>query len=604
MILRDCHSERLKNLFKAIRFIIKVGFDRHDTKVCFLICYLFFISISFSLFSQVQYPQNYFRSPIDTVIKLNGNFGELRSNHFHTGLDIATGNHEGMKVYAVADGYVSRIKVSPYVYGKSLQIRHSNGYISVYGHLRGFNDTIAKYVKAAQYANKSFEVELNPRAGEFPVKKGDLIAFSGNTGSSQGPHLHFEIRDTTTEIANNPLLFDFDVKDNERPVIYGLTIYPVDETGMVDGLTSSKKIKIIRAKGNYKIAETPIVNGNIGFGIEAYDSENNSNHHNGVYSIELLLDSNRHYFLKMDKIPFTESRYINSHIDYPEKLKSGKDIHRLFVEPNNRLGIYKDVVSRGIINFSDNKEHEIIIRAKDYFGNTSVLKFKVKGRVGDSKKGSLKKEFDGKGNAFFDCRKENKYQSQDFLIDLPANVLYGDLNFQYSVSDSLNNTFSGVHHVLKKNIPVHDYYDMSIKVKKDSKPIQDKLLIVNTSDGIRNVKDCIYDNNCVRCKVRVFGDFKIAVDTVPPVIKPFNIQNNKNLSLQKSIKILIDDNLSGIKTYSSTIDGNWILMEYEPKKKMLFYDFDGSVAPGKHIFSLEVTDERGNTTKYQAIFFR
>ena len=156
-----------------------------------IIPFLFFISVSMA---QNSYPQDYFQSPLEIPLILSGTFAELRSNHFHSGLDIKTQQQSGLKVMAAASGFVSRIKVSHFGYGKALYITHPNGYTTVYAHLQNFNPEIDAYIKHRQYKNESYEIELFPKAGELLVNNGDIVAYSGNTGGSGGPHLHFEIR--------------------------------------------------------------------------------------------------------------------------------------------------------------------------------------------------------------------------------------------------------------------------------------------------------------------------------------------------------------------------------------------------------------------------
>jgi len=570
---------------------------------------LFFLFIyPFScLLAQENYPRNYFRSPIDTVLKLAGNFGEIRPNHFHAGMDIRTGNHEGMKVYAVADGYVSRIKISGIGYGKVLYITHPNGFVSVYAHLSKFNDTIGKYIRKAQYSKESFEVELFPKPNELPVKKSDLIALSGNTGNTAGPHLHFEIRDEKTEFIINPLFFGFDIKDDVKPKITAAYIYPVDEKSRVNNQNSFKQLPFSGKSGEYKTLPTDIVtvSGNIGCGIEVWDTESNSSNHNAVFSIELLMDGKRIYYSEMDKFSFDQSRGVNSHIDYVEKKIHGRSIQKSFVAKNNKLNIYKELKNRGIMSFMNDSIHNMTYVIKDYFGNTSTLKFKLKGSSTSYDKNTPAAS---KYTAIFHCEEPNQFKTQNCSMSLPANILYEDLRFQYSVSnDSVKKgSIAPIFHIHNDLVPVHSYYTLALKPNNPlPERLQKKALIVSVSPGGgKHSEGGEWKDGFITTQTRIFGNFTIALDTVPPYIKPKNISKGKDLSKQRTIEIIAGDNLSGLKSYPAYIDDKWVLMEYEPKKNLLYYTFDSSIKKGKHTFLIEVKDERGNASTFKANFTR
>ena len=302
-----------------------------------------------SFYSTAQHPKDYFCSPLDIPLFLSGNFGEIRTNHFHSGIDIKTQGVEGKPVYAPADGCVSRIKIAAGGYGNALYLTHANGYTTVYGHLSAYSDTLKKYITAEQYKKESFEIELIPDSNLFRFKKGDVIAFTGNTGSSGGPHLHFELRDTKTESTYNPLLFGFEVKDKIPPAITSLAVYDFDENPR-HGWRNRKIYSVTKADGKYIVngGKPFVVSGITGFGLEVYDQLDGADNHNGAYSIELLKDSARIYFHKIDEMPFYLSRFVNSHIDYEEKKLRGNIFQKSFVEPGNQLKIYETKISAGI----------------------------------------------------------------------------------------------------------------------------------------------------------------------------------------------------------------------------------------------------------------
>lgn len=570
--------------------------------------------ICLKAFSQSKdHPKDYFRSPLDIPLALSGNFGELRSNHFHSGFDIKTEGVEGKKVYAVADGYISRIKVSPWGYGNALYITHPNGYVSMYAHLRNYNDSIQKYVKIAQYLEETFEIELFPAKGELPVKKGDIIAFSGNTGGSGAPHLHFEIRDEKTEKPINPLLFGYKIADNIKPILKELIIYPIDSSSFVNSSRLPKKVLLAGTLGNYKIGgegTTVVAQGNIGFGIEAYDLNSSVSNKVGVYSIELKVDNERIYYYEMEQFGFDENRYINCHLDYYECRKNKSFYQKSFLAPNNKLNIYKNIKNNGIWNFSDDSIHTVQYIVRDYTGNASTATFKIQSKP----KGIIKESANimvGKPKIspwfkeVFKYDRENVFQNDYITVDFPANIFYEDLYFEYHASDTIKGAVTATHHIHNEYVPVHFPYLLSIKTGNLSPAQRKKALIVSIDErGNKTPMESTFQEDRITCTPKILGAFTVMIDSVKPIIKPVNIPANKNLAGVREIKIRIGDNLSGIKTYRATIDGKWVGMEYEPKLALLTYIFEKDLKPGKHTFNLEVKDGSGNTTVYNTEFTR
>ena len=548
------------------------------------------------VYAQNNYPQNYFQSPIDTTFSLAGNFGEIRPNHFHAGFDIRTNNHEGMPVYTAADGYISRIKISPYGYGNALYITHPNGYTSVYGHLKSFNTAIQTFERAVQYNKESFEIDTLLSADKLPVKKGDLIGLSGNTGGSQGPHLHFEIRDSKTESPINPYLFGYTVADTVKPRITQLAIYPLDEYSSVNGKNESKKIAPVYKKGNYSFLKTDTltVSGAIGFGIECYDTETKSNNRNAVYSIELQSGGKRIFYYEMEKFSFENARYVNAHIDYQSKQRHDTKIQKCFLSKNNQLGIYKGVINNGVINFTDDSVHWIRYIVKDYNNNTTELMLKVKSK-------HLVQDKTRKLNPVpFDCSKENQFNNEEIQITIPPFALYDDVVFNYSKPASVKGTYSPLHQIMNDEVALQKSYSLSIKPAKLPDSLQNKACIISVSDkGKRSYEGGSYKDGWVTTQTKDFGNFAIAVDSTPPKIRTaFPSAKNPmiNLTKAKTIGIIATDNLSGIRKYRATIDGNWVLMEYEMKQNLLYYIFNGTLKPGIHRFEIKVSDDKNNTS--------
>ncbi len=346
-------------------------------------CFILLIPIQLAL-SQSPYPQDYFMNPLDITTVLSGTFGELRNNHFHSGLDIKTQQVEGMKVYAVADGYVSRIKIAHYGYGKALYVTHPNGYVSVYAHLQKLAPKLETYLKTIQYERGTYEIELFPQADELLVNQGDIIAFSGNTGSSGGPHLHFEIRDNL-ERPINPLLFGIDVKDTKPPTIQKLYAYPKDVNSFINGKNERTELRLI-PRGNASFEVEPLTAyGAIGFGISTYDQQDLAANKNGVSNITTTVNGIKNFEIDFKRFSFDETSHLNRLVDYEFYKTKRSFIKKLFVEPNNPLTMFKDVIDDGYIKVEDSINSIYKIDVSDFQGNTSTVTVSVTGAKPEEK---------------------------------------------------------------------------------------------------------------------------------------------------------------------------------------------------------------------------
>jgi len=548
--------------------------------------------------ASITYPDD-FRQPLDLKPVLAGSFGEIRPNHFHSGLDYRTNQREGYPVYAVADGYISRLRVQIGGFGNAIYINHPNGYTSVYGHLQKFNERIGLIVKDFQYRKQSFDVDFPLMPIEIPVKKGDIIAWSGNTGSSGGPHLHFELRDTQTEETINAQLFGMEVPDNTKPEIKALYVYRLNGQPFSAG-TAKQQFQLSGNNGEYRVNQSPVitVNGETGFGIVTYDQQTPGGNKNGVYSTEVFLDNSLIFTSVMERFAFSNSRAVNSHIDYPAHLSSGITIQKSFVEPGNPLGIYKNVVNNGIINLKDNEVHEVRYVVKDVKGNTSTLEFRIKNNPDFI---IASKPLTGVKN--FSYNTQNEYSTSDFKITIPKGILYGDINFNYSKVKRANG-WSDAHIVHSRTTPLHENFTIAIKpVKEVSDYIQSKLLIVNANGGYAGGS---YDekDGFVKGYPRTFGTYYVSIDTIPPSIRPVNITDGKDMGTSDRIVLKMSDNLSGINSFSGYIDGKWVLMEYDLKTSTVWHTFDSLTTPGKHLFEFRVADMKQNIKIYSATFYR
>jgi hypothetical protein len=563
------------------------------------IVYLFML-LTLPLFGQHNHPQDYFRSPLDIPLILSGTFGELRSNHFHAGIDIKTQGASGHNIYAVADGYVSRIKVSPWGYGKALYITHPNGYTSVYAHLMDYQGAIEDYVQAAQHEKESYNIELFPGKDELVVQKGQVVARSGNTGGSAAPHLHFELRTSKNEYPQNGLHFGFKIKDDIPPIIREIKVYPKSRSAQVNKQHTPKMYKVEGGEGKYRISQPIPVHGKVGVGIYTHDLLNGANNKNGVYSIELKVDSQRVYFHEMDEFGFHETRYINCHMDYAEKHYSKKKLHQCFIAANNQLNIYEDLINKGVISTQVGCTHQLQFIVKDVYGNSSTLDFTL---LGADYIPPTNEQIKPAIAAIFPYQDAHVFKHEGFEMHLPKNALYDTLFFEYNVSaDTVENCFAPVHHVHHESTPVHKSYALSIPNNVvDS--LKEKAFIAQINKSGQLVyRGGQWVNNKLTTKTKSFGDFSVSIDTIPPSIKGLNIYPGKHCT-SSTLKVKIRDNMSGIKSYRGEIDGKWILMEYEPKQARLTHRFDKSLK-GAHVFTLEVIDERGNRNFYKASFTR
>lgn len=569
-------------------------------RITFLFCFSLTVLMGVS---QDTIPQNYFRSPLGIPLYLAGNFGELRSNHFHSGLDMKTQGKEGFRVYAAADGYVSRVKVSPWGYGKTIYIDHPNGYTTVYAHLKGFSGNIGKEVKKYQYEKESWEIDWYPGDTLMHVKKGDVIAISGNTGGSGGPHLHFEIRETETEFPVNPLLFGFDIKDNIKPIIRSITLTPLNDTSYVNNTNRMQRFLVTGSNGTYQLKYSTPINayGAIGIGIETIDKLNGYGNRNGIYSIELQQEKETIYKSEMKKFSFDESRALNSLIDYEYYLKEKVRFQRSFIEPNNPLSIYSEHKNYGIVQFNKGDQVNFQYIVKDTYKNSSSISFTVTGNI-DKK--NLPQLIRQKYDTLFSYKDSNYFEKPNIVISIPQDALYDDLPFNFFVADTMQGAITPTYFVHNDYTPLHKPISVSIKVGRLSEYLRSKATVVHFDSKKRYYsRGGTWRNNFLTAQSKAFGGFAVMIDTVPPLITPINISENKNMATQSEIAVKIGDNLSGIKSYRGTIDGKWVLMEYEAKKAKLFHNFD-NLAAGKHTFELELIDGVGNSSKIKIPFSR
>jgi len=558
--------------------------------------YLFFILFCGSLFGQDNYPKDYFRSPLDIPMQLSGNFGELRPNHFHAGFDLKTMQKEGLPVYAVADGYVSRIKISTFGNGKTIYVTHSNGYTSVYGHLLRATDAIEDFIKKTHYAEQSFEIEVYLKPGELIVKKGQLIALSGNTGASEGPHLHFEFRDNITENIINPMLFGFDkfLKDTKKPIIFNVYVYPLNDISTVNESKRPLLLNLLLQKDGTYLADKVVANGKIGFGINAYDYDDVSFNKNGIYKVKTYLNGTSHFGYQFDTYSFDEMRYVNALIDYPRYKKTQQRVQKLFMKNPFNLSIIKTDKTNGVIELEPNLNTQYRIEVSDFYGNLTTVSIPINYGVSSTiiAKEPVLSKYLVKANSDANFTKEN------MSVFFPAGTFYDDFYINFDVK--MDTLF-----LHDDSVPAHSNFTIEIEDNKFAANQRDKLFIASINGKKISYNYTSRKENVFTIKVKTLGKYALVLDDIPPKISIAKSIEGKWLSDKKSIQFAISDALSGIKSYNGYLNGKWILFEYDNKTKKITHNFsDGIVAEGANELKINVMDNMGNSTIFETHFFR
>lgn len=544
-------------------------------------------------------PKDYFINPVDVPMSIVGNFGEPRKSHFHMGLDFRTNAEENHKIFAAADGYISRINVSGAGYGKALYITHPNGFVTVYAHLNEFAPAIQAALRKEQYTRESFKVDFSPTAGSLPVKQGEQIALSGNTGGSGGPHLHFEIRDTLERVYN-PMLFDYKLKDDKRPIVNFIRFYPMEKLKL-----KANGFQIAPKGQNGIYQHTPIIllnDSKVGFSVNTFDQINLSDASIGIYSMSVYDGDRLMYSYKANRMSFSENRYVQSHVDYPIFLYEGRrSYHKCFVEPGNHCPVYDNLINSGTIDLSDTLAHPILIEISDFAGNVSTVKFTLK----QDNSASVFNPLATPHTKVFDPLSTNNFMTPEVILDIPKGCLYDMVYFNHSAATSPDpSVFSRVHQLGSYNTFAQDYMNIAIKTERLPAAFQSKALIVyKEKSGNLAARGGTFENGMVKSKTREFGAYFVKIDTAAPSIKAVNLHSGKSMRTTQKLVFSIKDDLSGIADFDTYLDGSWVVADYDAKSNSVIFKPEASLASGEHTFKLVVVDERKNSSQQEFKFF-
>lgn len=554
--------------------------------------------ILFCAIGTLGYAQNTntFDSPLNISIHASGNFGELRGTHFHTGLDIKTQQRIGLPVYAPADGYVSRIKVSTWGYGKVLYIDHPNGQTTVYGHLDSYAGDIAKTVFDRHYTENNFEIEIYPRKNELQVKKGQIIAYTGNTGGSGGPHLHYEFRDTKTQNIINPLREGMDKRltDTQAPTINGIYVYPISEGAVANESETPTQLSYVTQKDGSLLAETVKGRGDLSFGIDIHDTSNYNTNKNGVYKLETFLNGKTLFSYKFDTFSFDETGYVNALIDYERYLSTKKKVQKMFFDKPYSLSVLTVDPNKGVFNVKLGQNYNYSIVLSDYHGNktTIVIPVEFSNEVAKTKKVKATGEYK------INSDRDYIFEKKNVTVSISSKTFYNDFLMDMSVENDVLKLHKPIVPLAKSLSITFDTSSMNIANR-------DKAFIGRVDGGKRDYFKTNKKGNNWTIYTKSFGDYKILVDETAPTIDKPSFTEGQWLSNASEISFIVRDDMSGIDTINGFINGNWILLDYDYKTRKIVHKFsDGKVVSGQNNVVIKVKDNVGNEGIYESHFFR
>ena len=562
-------------------------------KCCGVFNVLIALFVVTQLNAQLKVDPNFFSYPLEIKPKLNANFGEMRPNHFHMGLDLSTDSRENLPVYAPADGYIARIKIEQGGFGRALYLNHPNGLTTLYAHMNRFISEAELYLKARQYDSSTWAIDLNISEEVFPIQKGQLIGYSGNTGASQGPHVHFEIRDTKTENCYNPLKFKFPIIDDIAPSLLKLAFYNRAKSIYEQ---VPKVVSLVKVGNSYKIPgliSLPFTD--VFIGLFAIDRMNGVSNQYGVFKTELFHEDKLISSFEMEDIGYDKTRYLNGHIDFTTRSKGGAYFQMLFPPINYGLRLYKPKAAPSSVII--NKSPAVyMLKVYDAYGNMSTARFQLLGSELKQAETAVEGQKMIPGNV-------NVVEDDMIRFVFNEDAFYDSFRFKYSVVDAnAEDLISLTYKVASEDIPVHSYYSVSIKPNRNNTDIDpNKVLVRRTRLGKVEVNKATLEKEFYTASFRELGTFQLLEDRIPPVITS-NIYSGEKLSGSSRITIDIADNNKNIKGFKATLDGQWLL--FQPVGNRFFYYPDEHFPIGEHKLSVVVYDEVGNMSSKEWILSR
>lgn len=526
-----------------------------------------------------------YRSPLGIPLELAANFGEIRPDHFHMGVDFKTNGKEGLTIYAIERGFVSRVKISPDGYGKSIYIDHPDGRTSVYAHCSVLKGKIDSLVKTIQTEQQNFEIDIYFRPTDLPVLKGQVIALSGNTGHSFAPHLHFEIRDTKTEYALNPLLFGFNVPDHKKPEIHGMRIYALTDEGYLIPGKSMKVELNFNGKNYVSNPETIEVPANffdygpIGIAFETSDHFDRGMNTCGIYEAHLRKNEEDLFVQRMDRVSFDETRYVNDHVDYERYNKQNEEWQKAFNSQSNPLKIYKK--GNGWINLEQGQLTPFEFTVSDNKGNKNMLSFKLIRQTGTNIK-VQKKYFSSELNfmpdSSFSSIKENS------MVFIKPHTFYQPTAKKISLDRMIT--------ISAASIPVQLPVEVGFKIPAEKLQEKGWYISRTKSNGRASSIDSRINGGWIYGETKAVGNFQLKQDVTPPSISPRGFDQQQRIT-QNQLRWSVSELTTELRDYDLFLDNQWYLVEFERKGNYLIFNVPYSLK-GKKTAELIVTDQCGN----------